>query len=237
MRVISRLFEVNLDIGNPSNRWAFQEIAEILIDPERPGDFNQALMDLGSDIESPVNPRPEESPVKEFSAAYQNGTMHIYPIKKPKKKPTPMKWRAFVIQDEKGRFLVEKNTQADLLSGFWHFPLIRDFSTVGESIDLFEGIAEDDSTYEINQNIPLEVQFESLYKMKLQPTRILSKTVKHIFSHQRWDIVLQCATASGTIEQHAKRTLQWVTKEEMAQLPQSRVQGKMCELLASQELL
>ena len=42
-------------------------------------------MDLGSDIESPVNPRPEESPVKEFSATYQNGTMHIYPIKKPKK--------------------------------------------------------------------------------------------------------------------------------------------------------
>ena len=86
-----------------------------------------------------------------------------------------------------GRFLVEKNTQADLLSGFWHFPLIRDFSTVGESIDLFEGIAEENSTYEINQNIPLEVQFESLYKMKLQPTRILPKTVKHIFSHQRWD--------------------------------------------------
>ena len=47
---------------------------EILIDPERPGDFNQALMDLGSDIEAPVNPRPEESPVKDFSAAYQNGT-------------------------------------------------------------------------------------------------------------------------------------------------------------------
>ena len=237
MRVISRLFEVNLDIGNPSNRWAFQEIAEILIDPERPGDFYQALMDLGSDIESPVNPRPEESPVKEFSAAYQNGTMHIYPIKKPKKKPTPMKWRAFIIKDDKGRFLVEKNTQADLLSGFWHFPLIRDFSTVGESIDLFEGVAEENSTYEINQNIPLEVQFESLYKMKLQPTRILPKTVKHIFSHQRWDIELQCATASGTLEQHATRTLQWVTKEEMAELPQSRVQGKMCELLASQELL
>ena len=194
-------------------------------------------MDLGSDIESPVNPRPEESPVKEFSAAYQNGTMHIYPIKKPKKKPTPMKWRAFIIQDDKGRFLVEKNTQADLLSGFWHFPLIRDFSTVGESIDLFEGVAEENSTYEINQNIPLEVQFESLYKMKLQPTRILPKTVKHIFSHQRWDIELQCATASGALEQHATRTLQWVTKEEMAQLPQSRVQGKMCELLASQELL
>ena len=47
----------------------FQAMMEILIDPERPGDFNQALMDLGSDIEAPVNPRPEESPVKDFSAA------------------------------------------------------------------------------------------------------------------------------------------------------------------------
>ena len=237
MRVISRLFEVNLDIGNPSNRWAFQEIAEILIDPERPGDFNQALMDLGSDIESPVNPRPEESPVKEFSAAYQNGTMHIYPIKKPKKKPTPMKWRAFVVQDEQGRFLVEKNTQADLLSGFWHFPLIRDFSTIGESIDLFEGVLEESSNYEINQNIPLEVQFESLYRMKLTLIRLLPKTVKHVFSHQRWDIELQYSSASGEVKDSSSRTLRWVTKEEMKLLPQSRVQGKMCEILVGQELL
>ena len=237
MRVISRLFEVNLDIGNPSNRWAFQEIAEILIDPDRPGDFNQALMDLGSDIESPVNPRPEESPVKDFSAAYLNGTMHIYPIKKPKKKPTPMKWRAFVVQDEQGRFLVEKNTQADLLSGFWHFPLIRDFSTIGESIDLFEGVLEESSNYEINQNIPLEVQFESLYRMKLTLIRLLPKTVKHIFSHQRWDIELQYSSASGEVKDSSSRTLRWVTKEEMKLLPQSRVQGKMCEILVEQELL
>lgn len=80
MRVLARLFEVNHDIGVPSNRKIFQAMMEILIDPKRPGDFNQALMDLGSDIESPVNPRPEESPVKDFSAAYQNGTMDVYPI-------------------------------------------------------------------------------------------------------------------------------------------------------------
>ncbi|WP_081526868.1 A/G-specific adenine glycosylase, partial [Streptococcus pneumoniae] len=80
MRVLARLFEVNHDIGIPSNRKIFQAMMEILINPDRPGDFNQALMDLGSDIESPVNPRPEESPVKDFSAAYQNGTMDRYPI-------------------------------------------------------------------------------------------------------------------------------------------------------------
>ena len=87
MRVLARLFEVDYDIGIPANRKIFQAMMEILIDPARPGDFNQALMDLGSDIESPVNPRPDESPVKEFSAAYQHGTMDRYPIKAPKKKP------------------------------------------------------------------------------------------------------------------------------------------------------
>ena len=56
MQVLSRLFEVDLDIGQPSNRKVFQAMMEILIDQNRPGDFNQALMDLGSDIESPVDP-------------------------------------------------------------------------------------------------------------------------------------------------------------------------------------
>ncbi len=42
------------------------EILLIQID----GDFNQALMDLGSDIEAPVNPHPEDSPVKDFSSLF-----------------------------------------------------------------------------------------------------------------------------------------------------------------------
>ena len=48
MRVLARLFEVDYDIGVPTNRKIFQAMMEILIDPVRPGDFNQALMDLGS---------------------------------------------------------------------------------------------------------------------------------------------------------------------------------------------
>ena len=110
---------------------------EILIDPKRPGDFNQALMDLGSDIEAPVNPRPEESPVKDFSAAYQNGTMGLYPIKEPKKKPLPIYLKALVVRNDRGQYLLEKNESEKLLAGFWHFPLIEvdDFSSDDDQID------------------------------------------------------------------------------------------------------
>lgn len=118
MRVMARLFEVDYDIGDPKNRKIFQEIMEILIAPDRPGDFNQALMDLGTDIESAKNPRPDESPIRFFSAAYLNGTMDKYPIKNPKKKPRPVYLYAYIIRNEKGDFLLEKNTKEGLLTGF-----------------------------------------------------------------------------------------------------------------------
>ena len=224
MRVISRLFEVNLDIGNPSNRWAFQEIAEILIDPDRPGDFNQALMDLGSDIESPVNPRPEESPVKDFSSAYLNGTMHIYPIKKPKKKPTPMKWRAFVVKDDQGRFLVEKNTQADLLSGFWHFPLIEvdDFSSDDDQLDLFSQVKEESRAFGPS---PQE-NFEQDYDLKVNWSQQVFDQVKHVFSHRKWHIQILAGQVAET-KQFSDREIRWVSPQEFSDYPLAKPQQKI----------
>ena len=110
---------------------------DILIDPDRPGDFNQALMDLGTDIESAKNPRPDESPIRFFCAAYLNGTYDKYPIKLPKKKPKPMQIQAFIIRNAKGEFLLEKNIEGRLLGGFWSFPIMEtDF--IGQQLSLFE---------------------------------------------------------------------------------------------------
>ena len=70
-------------------------------------------MDLGSDIEAPVNFHPEDSPVRVFSAAYLHGTMDKYPIKAPKKKPVPVYLQGLIIENEQGQFLLEKNKAAD----------------------------------------------------------------------------------------------------------------------------
>ena len=235
MRVISRLFEIGLDIGNPSNKKVFQAVAEKIISKERPGDFNQALMDLGSDIESPVTPHPEDSPVKEFSAAYLNGTMHLYPVKNPKKKPVPMKWQAFVIQNDKGQYLLEKNTYADLLSGFWHFPLIRDYTPTRKQLSLLDEIAEDLEDYP-NKNIPLETQFESIYQLKIQKGKKLKGEVKHIFSHQKWEIELTKYQVQSydEIERLTDRELRWVEAEEFYKMPFSKVQTKLWEHVSGQ---
>ena len=224
MRVLARLFEVNHDIGNPSNRKIFQAMMEVLIDPDRPGDFNQALMDLGSDIEAPVNPRPEESPVKDFSAAYQNGTMDRYPIKAPKKKPIPIYLKALVVQNSQGQFLLEKNESENLLAGFWHFPLIEvdEFSDQTQDLDLFSQVAE--PILELGPS-PQE-SFEQDYDLGVDWQDLRFEEVKHIFSHRKWHIQIIAGRVTET-QEYADREALWLSPEEFSNYPLAKPQQKI----------
>ena len=223
MRVLSRLFEVNLDIGIPANRKVFQTMMEMLIDPERPGDFNQALMDLGSDIEAPVNPRPEDSPVKEFSAAYLHGTMEKYPIKAPKKKPVPVYLYGLIIQDAQGQFLLEKNETSGLLAGFWHFPLIE----VGEfpddeQLSLFE-IAENQVSFDLS---PKE-SFEQDYDVVVDWQSVHFPQIQHVFSHRKWQIRLLYGQVVNATEMPKQEQVLWLHPDEFDNYPFAKPQQKM----------
>ena len=223
MRVLSRLFEVNLDIGIPANRKVFQIMMEMLIDPERPGDFNQALMDLGSDIEAPVNPRPEDSPVKEFSAAFLHGTMEKYPIKAPKKKPVPVYLYGLIIQDAQGRFLLEKNETSGLLAGFWHFPLIE----VGEfpddeQLSLFE-IAENQVSFDLS---PKE-SFEQDYDVVVDWQSVHFPQIQHVFSHRKWQIRLLYGQVVNATEMPKQEQVLWLHPDEFDNYPFAKHQQKM----------
>lgn len=221
MRVLARLFEVDYDIGIPANRKIFQAMMEILIDPDRPGDFNQALMDLGSGIESPVNPRPEESPVKEFSAAYQHGTMDRYPIKAPKKKPVPVYLTAFIIKDSQGRYLLEKNEREGLLSGFWHFPLIEvdSLSENQAQLSLLDGQVHAVDTPEV-------LSFEQDYDLAIDWLDRSYPIVQHVFSHRKWQVQLRYGLVKEG-EQESSESTVWLTPEEFSNYPFAKPQQKI----------
>jgi len=223
MRVLARLFEVDYDIGVPTNRKIFQAMMEILIDPDRPGDFNQALMDLGSDIESPINPRPEESPVKEFSAAYQHGTMDRYPIKAPKKKPVPVYLTAFIIKDSQGRYLLEKNEREGLLSGFWHFPLIE-VDSLSENLGQLSLL---DGQGQVVDN-PDILSFEQDYDLAIDWQDRSYPIVQHVFSHRKWQVQLRYGLVKEG-EQESSESTVWLTPEEFSDYPFAKPQQKIWE--------
>lgn len=163
MRVMARLFEINLDICNPKNRKVFDYLVRQLIDPKRPGDFNQALMDLGSDICSAKNPKPELSPIKEFNAAYQHGTMAIYPIKEKKKKPTDVFYTAYVIQNAEGAYFMQQRQNTGLLANMWQFPMIE---------------------HKPQQLLDRSTPYHTLHHQES------IGSITHIFSHLKWHIHL-----------------------------------------------
>ena len=224
MRVLARLFEVNHDIGNPSNRKIFQAMMEILIDPDLPGDFNQALMDLGSDIEAPVNPRPQDSPVKDFSAAFLHGTMDRYPIKAPKKKPIPIYLKALVVKNSQGQFLLEKNESEKLLAGFWHFPLIEvnEFSEQTHDLDLFSQVAEPI----LEMGPSPQASFEQDYDLDVNWLDVSFEEVKHVFSHRKWHIQLIAGQVSEN-KDYTDREVLWLTPEEFSLYPLAKPQQKI----------
>ena len=223
MRVLARLFEVDYDIGVPTNRKIFQAMMEFLIDPDRPGDFNQALMDLGSDIESPINPRPEESPVKEFSAAYQHGTMDRYPIKAPKKKPVPVHLTAFIIKDSQGRYLLEKNEREGLLSGFWHFPLIE-VDSLSENLGQLSLL---DGQGHLVDN-PEILSFEQDYDLVIDWQDRSYPIVQHVFSHRKWQVQLRYGLVKEGKQSTSESTV-WLLPEEFSAYPFAKPQQKIWE--------
>jgi len=229
MRVLARLFEVDYDIGVPTNRKIFQAMMEFLIDPARPGDFNQALMDLGSDIESPVNPRPEESPVKEFSAAYQHGTMDRYPIKAPKKKPVPVYLTAFIIKDSQGRYLLEKNEREGLLSGFWHFPLIE-VDSLSENLGQLSLL---DVQGHLVDN-PDILSFEQDYDLVIDWQDRSYPIVQHIFSHRKWQVQIRYGLVKEGEELASESTV-WLTPEEFSDYPFAKPQQKIWTTFSENE--
>jgi A/G-specific adenine glycosylase len=116
-RVLARL----LDDPQPSSA-RLQSVAAELVDADRPGEFNQAFMELGSLVCTPRAPQCGTCPVSAHCAAFRNGTQLERPQAQPKR-PTPTYDVAtLVLRRPDGHVLLTRRPEAGLLAGMWTFP-------------------------------------------------------------------------------------------------------------------
>ncbi|MEM1236000.1 MAG: A/G-specific adenine glycosylase [Pseudomonadota bacterium] len=119
-RVMARLHDIHTPL--PKAKGELTEIAEGYTPERRPGDYAQAVMDLGSTICTPRNPACGICPVRTPCSARREGTATDLPKKEPKKPKPTRRGTAYVAIREDGAVLLETRPEKGLLGGMLGWP-------------------------------------------------------------------------------------------------------------------
>jgi len=122
-RVLARLFGVREDVTTTSGRARIQQLAGELVPAGRPGDFNQAWMDLGSRICTPRSPDCDACPLRGECAAAAKGTAAALPVRSAGRRvDIPVVSLLAVVFERGGRMLIRRRPAGGLWSRLWEFP-------------------------------------------------------------------------------------------------------------------
>jgi A/G-specific adenine glycosylase len=122
IRVLTRLYDLSDDVTRSKTQAKLWSIAESLVPAERPGDFNQALMQLGQRICLPNAPRCAECPVRTHCQACARGTQSQRPHKPQKSAVPHYDVAAGLVYNDAGQLLIAQRRAEGLLGGLWEFP-------------------------------------------------------------------------------------------------------------------
>lgn len=121
-RVLTRLTDDDGDITQTGTRNRLWALADTLVPDDRPGAFNQALMELGQRVCVPARPRCHQCPVADHCAARRHGTQLERPVRPPRRRTPHYDVAAGVIRRDDGRILIAQRPADGLLGGLWEFP-------------------------------------------------------------------------------------------------------------------
>jgi len=112
------------DFHSSKGKKKFFQSANSLLDQKQPGAFNQALMNFGSMVCLPQNPKCEACIFKKACYAFNHNAVLKFPVKKNKTAPRIRYFNFLVLKNQKEIF-IEKRNGSDIWKGLYQFPLIE----------------------------------------------------------------------------------------------------------------
>ena len=124
-RVLARIFGISTPINTPAGFKVFKQLAQRLMDHEDPGNFNQALIEFGSEQCRPRQPLCPNCIFKTSCKAYQQDRIAELPVKKKGKKIRKRHFNYLVMVDSAGRTYLEQRKGKGIWEGLYEFPLVE----------------------------------------------------------------------------------------------------------------
>ena len=165
LRILSRLSLDGEDILKDTTKKRVERQLREIMPESRPGDFNQALMELGATVCIPNGkPKCEVCPWENICQAHLERREEEFPKKQAKKERTIEKKTILIIQDE-NKSALHKRPSKGLLAGLYEFPNLEGHQTEKRVLAYLK-----------------EIGLEVLRIQKMEPS-------KHIFSHKEWHMI------------------------------------------------
>ena len=122
LRVVSRLTDDHRDVTRPQVKGEIRAALEKVIPRDLPGDFNQAMMELGAVVCLPNGaPLCDKCPAAGFCLAHLRDTARELPVKAPKRERKIEERIVYIILND-GRVALRRRPERGLLAGLWEYP-------------------------------------------------------------------------------------------------------------------
>ncbi len=211
IRVMTRLMGCAEDVTRPQTKAMITDWANAILNHGYAATHNEALMELGAIVCTPIKPKCKACPLGSVCSARDAGPEN-YPVKKKKKKVPHKTVCAGVIVNSRGRILIAQRYSHDMLGGLWEFPGGKKEN--GESLEAC-------IIRELREELGIHVRVIG-HLLK----------VKHAYSHFTIDLHTYCCRISkGRPVCRECADYRWVTLDEMQQYPFSRADHKIIDYL------
>ncbi len=206
-RVLTRYFALHEATDRHLRRLASRHLPHA-----RPGDFNQALMELGAVICTPAAPACGKCPVHEGCKAHAEGNPERYPTRKARKKVPHYDVAAGAVFDSAGRLLIQRRPREALLGGLWELPGGK--RRQGESL-------RETCQREVQEELGIVVSVNELIDR-----------VRHAYSHFRITLyAFRCHVVAGTPVSAQQLPVRWVALSDLADYAFPRANRRILDAL------
>ncbi len=211
------MFDVEGDPRSSAVEARLWEIAAQLVraaPPDRPGDFNEALIELGALVCTPAAPDCPGCPVRAHCLAYGRGTVALRPAARAKPATPYYDVVAAVVTDAGGKVLIIRRLPHGLLGGLWGFP----GGTVGADEDLADAVART-----VCEQTGVVVRAGGVLR-----------TVRHAYTHFRITLhAFSAALEAGDAQARTCAEVRWVDVDELEEYAMPVTDRKVARALGS----
>jgi A/G-specific adenine glycosylase len=203
-RILCRLFAIQKFVDDAREQKELFALAASLVPAKNPGNFNQALMDLGAGICKPKNPACPDCPIAPICLAQKNALQEKLPlVRKPRLIPHKQSVCA-VIENDKGQMLMVQRPPKGLLASLWKLP---------------GGFVTD--TEQIQTALKHRVREE--LEISIHPEKKLA-SVQHTYTHFRATLsAWKCRVLRGHPRSLGCQSFCWADEQDLKKLTLSKI--------------